>query len=53
MAVTIFQRTKVINNITIINGKKDEQKPKKQMQQEINAKIRGRTYARRTVDRQN
>ena len=51
MAVTLYQRTKVINNITIVNKKKEE--PKLAPQQEINAKIRGKTYGRRTVNRQN
>lgn len=59
MAVTLYQRTKVINNITIINGKKeisqdeivDAASVKKSVKQEINAKIRGKMYARRTVNR--
>lgn len=52
MAVTLFRKRKVINNIHIINGvKKEDDDEPKNTQQEINAKIRGKMYARRTVNR--
>lgn len=51
MAVTLLRIRKVINNIHIINGVKKDDEPKN-TQQEINAKIRGKMYARRTVNRQ-
>lgn len=52
MAVTLFQKTRIINNITIRNGTKEE--PKEQAaKNQINAKIRGKIYGRRTVNKQN
>lgn len=57
MAVTLFHRERIINNITIINGKKEEPKEeipqataKKILSQKINAKIRGKMYGRRTIN---
>lgn len=52
MAVTLFHKRKVINNIIIRNGvakKEDGITPA----QEVNAKIKGKMYGRRTVNRQN
>ena len=54
MAVTLFHRDVIIikNKVTIKNGTKED--PKEQAAKEqINAKIRGKTYGRRTVTRQN
>lgn len=55
MAVTLFHKRKVINNIVIINGRRDEDKPnekapEKRVFEEYNAKIRGKTYGRRTIN---
>lgn len=50
MAVTLFRKKKVINNITIRNGVKKEEETN--TPQEIHAKIRGKMYGRRTVNRQ-
>lgn len=51
MAVTLFRKRKVINNIIIRNGTKEKEQ-KKMPSQLINAKIRGKMYERRTVNRQ-
>lgn len=60
MAVTLFRKRKVINNITIINGaSKKEEQPTEEMQitpngiinQKINARLRGKMYGRRTINR--
>ena len=56
MAVTLFRKRKVINNIIIRNGvenKKDEQETKliTTPEQKINARLRGKMYARRTINR--
>ena len=58
MAVTLFRKRKIINNIIIRNGvanKKDEQetKPTTTPTQEINARLRYKMYGRRTIDKQN
>lgn len=58
MAVTLFHKRKVINNITVINGEQEElekakeekQNERKTLDYQINAKIRGKMYARRTVN---
>lgn len=52
MAVTLFHKRKVINNIIIKNGvknKKEEENPTPA--QEVQAKIRGKMYGRRTINR--
>lgn len=56
MAVTLFRKRKIINNIIIRNGvanKKDEQetKPTTTPTQEINARLRYKMYGRRTINR--
>lgn len=52
MAVTLYQRTKVINRITIINGKKEEEPaPTVSPKRELQEKIRGKMYGRRTIER--
>lgn len=54
MAVTLFRIRKVTNNIIIRNGVKKEdniEQEKSPSQEIINAKIRGKMYARRTVNR--
>ena len=59
MAVTLFRKRKVINNIIIRNGvKSNERTPKEKndnikssLPNEINTKIRGRMYGRRTINR--
>jgi hypothetical protein len=50
VAVTLFHKYEIIinNKVTIINGKKEPKPPK-----EITAKIRGKMYGRRTINRQN
>ena len=55
MAVTLFRKRKVINNIVIKNNTKKEEKkeeePKKAIHNEVNAKIKGAMYGRRTINR--
>lgn len=54
MAVTLFRKRKVINNIVIKNGvKKREENDNTQTTpaQQVQAKIRGRMYDRRTINR--
>lgn len=62
MAVTLFRKRKVVNNITIINGTQEdlksaeeekqaeEQSTRKTIDYQINAKIKGKMYGRRTVN---
>ena len=55
MAVTLFHRRKVINRIRIINKapvEKEEATAKASTQQLYNMKIRGKTYGRRTISKQ-
>lgn len=60
MAVTLFCKRKVINNIIIRNGvKKKEETPKEEVDspvkrtppKEVQARLRGKMYARRTINR--
>lgn len=53
MAVTLFRRRKVINNITIINKipQKEPIEPTSNIPQEVTAKVRGKMYGRRTINR--
>lgn len=49
MAVTIYRKIKNINRITIINGKEKEENTAPAPRKEVNARIRGKMYGRRTV----
>lgn len=59
MAVTLFQKTKVINRITIINGKKEKNQEEvsepalaeEKINKAVSAKLRGKMYGRRTINR--
>lgn len=59
MAVTLFQRTKIINRIRIVNKapvvkeelKEEQEEPHNRIYNMYNAKIRGKTYGRRTICR--
>ena len=61
MAVTLFRKRKVINNIVIKNGNFQKEKikenyiieddHKKYIPKEVTAKIRGKMYGRRTINR--
>lgn len=53
MAVTLFRKRKVINNIIIKNGVAQKEEVKANTNQEVRAKIRGKVYGRRTINRQN
>lgn len=52
MAVTLYRIRKTINRITIINGYEEEQEVTVKAaptQKQLNEKIRGKIYGRRTV----
>lgn len=54
MAVTLFRKRKVINNIVVKNGvKKRKENDNTQITpaQQVQAKIRGKMYGRRTINR--
>lgn len=62
MAVTLFHRDiiRIKNRVKIVNGKKEQptqdlppiqELPKKQPPQEVTARIRGKMYGRRTINR--
>ena len=51
MAVTLFHKRKVINNIIIRNGVAQKEEKKPATAQEVQAKIRGRMYGRRTINK--
>lgn len=50
MAVTLFRRRRIINNIRIVNGKNEEENPKQKTYNTYDAKIRGKTYGRRSIN---
>lgn len=55
MAVTLFHKRKVINNIIIRNGVKNKNEKQEENKsiptQDIKAKIKGKMYGRRTINR--
>ena len=60
MAVTLFRKKKIINNITIRNGvKKKDETTKEEVNnpvkiippKEVQARLRGKMYGRRTINR--
>lgn len=51
MAVTLFRKRKIINNIVIRNGVAQKDEVKQNTPQEVQARIRGKMYGRRTINR--
>lgn len=51
MAVTLFRKRKIINNIVIRNGVAQKEEQKEKLAQNVRAKIRGKMYGRRTINR--
>lgn len=53
MAVTLYRKRKVINNIIIRNGVAQKEEKHTDLSKEIKVQMRGKMYGRRTVNRQN
>ena len=51
MAVILFRRRKIINNIVIKKGVAQKEEPKPNVSQDVQARIRGKMYAKRTINR--
>ena len=55
MAVTLFHKYHIVinNKVTIVNGNGEQENPKPQkvIPQAVTARIRGKMYGRRTINR--